>query len=115
MVALFLILLSDNWFEEEKFFSLLSELSPNSSGFDSFLQVISICGCSLFSSCFVLYMIVLIIGLPYYQLPDATPAQIKKAYYNCMKACHPDLSGDDPENTNFCMFINEVYAVGSQI
>ncbi|RVW32950.1 Chaperone protein dnaJ C76, chloroplastic [Vitis vinifera] len=44
-------------------------------------------------------------------LPDATPAQIKKAYYNCMKACHPDLSGDDPENTNFCMFINEVYAV----
>ncbi|KAL6329061.1 hypothetical protein AAG906_007351 [Vitis piasezkii] len=44
-------------------------------------------------------------------LPDATPSQIKKAYYNCMKACHPDLSGDDPENTNFCMFINEVYAV----
>ncbi|KAJ6811867.1 putative protein CAJ1 [Iris pallida] len=28
-----------------------------------------------------------------------------------MKACHPDLSGDDPETTNFCMFINEVYAV----
>ncbi|KAJ1382848.1 DnaJ domain containing protein [Sesbania bispinosa] len=46
-------------------------------------------------------------------LPDATPAQIKKAYYNCMKACHPDLSGNDPETTNFCMFINEVYAVGS--
>ncbi|XP_057450923.1 chaperone protein dnaJ C76, chloroplastic [Lotus japonicus] len=44
-------------------------------------------------------------------LPDATPAQIKKAYYNCMKACHPDLSGDDPETTNFCTFINEVYAV----
>ncbi|XP_061364495.1 chaperone protein dnaJ C76, chloroplastic-like [Gastrolobium bilobum] len=44
-------------------------------------------------------------------LPDATPEQIKKAYYNCMKACHPDLSGNDPENTNFCMFINEVYAV----
>lgn len=46
------------------------------------------------------------------QLPDATPTQIKKAYYNCMKACHPDLSGDDPETTNFCMFINEVYEVG---
>lgn len=46
------------------------------------------------------------------QLPDATPKQIKKAYYNCMKACHPDLSGDDPEVTNFCMFINDVYAVG---
>ncbi|KAL6286244.1 hypothetical protein ACE6H2_010634 [Prunus campanulata] len=44
-------------------------------------------------------------------LPDATPAQIKKAYYNCMKACHPDLSGDDPETTNFCMFINDVYEV----
>ncbi|KAG9448208.1 hypothetical protein H6P81_014336 [Aristolochia fimbriata] len=44
-------------------------------------------------------------------LPDATPAQIKKAYYNCMKECHPDLSGDDPETTNFCMFINEVYEV----
>lgn len=46
------------------------------------------------------------------QLPDATPEQIKKAYYNCMKSCHPDLSGNDPGNTNFCMFINEVYAVG---
>ncbi|KAI4363871.1 hypothetical protein MLD38_020037 [Melastoma candidum] len=44
-------------------------------------------------------------------LPDATPEQIKKAYYNCMKACHPDLSGNDLEMTNFCMFINEVYAV----
>ncbi|KAM7276156.1 hypothetical protein ACFE04_018022 [Oxalis oulophora] len=44
-------------------------------------------------------------------LPDATPAQIKKAYYNCMKACHPDLSGDDPQVTNFCIFINEVYEV----
>ncbi|CAK7348131.1 unnamed protein product [Dovyalis caffra] len=44
-------------------------------------------------------------------LPDATPEQIKKAYYSCMKACHPDLSGDDAETTNFCMFINEVYAV----
>lgn len=28
-----------------------------------------------------------------------------------MKACHPDLSGNDPETNNFCMFINEVYAV----
>ncbi|EYU37338.1 hypothetical protein ABFS82_13G037800 [Erythranthe guttata] len=44
-------------------------------------------------------------------LPDATPEQIKKAYYSCMKACHPDLSGDDPETTNFCMFINEIYEV----
>ncbi|KAK6259301.1 hypothetical protein SCA6_013775 [Theobroma cacao] len=45
------------------------------------------------------------------QLPDARPEEIKKAYYNCMKACHPDLSGNDPETTNFCMFINEVYGV----
>ncbi|KAJ7948458.1 Chaperone protein dnaJ [Quillaja saponaria] len=44
-------------------------------------------------------------------LPDATQEQIKKAYYNCMKACHPDLSGNDPETTNFCMFINDVYGV----
>ncbi|GAB4824861.1 hypothetical protein Ancab_007729 [Ancistrocladus abbreviatus] len=44
-------------------------------------------------------------------LPDATPEQIKRAYYNCMKACHPDLSGNDSETTNFCMFINEVYTV----
>ncbi|CAD6236947.1 unnamed protein product [Miscanthus lutarioriparius] len=46
------------------------------------------------------------------QMPDATPKQIKKAYYNCMKSCHPDLSGNDPDMTNFCMFINEVYTVG---
>ncbi|XP_066314927.1 uncharacterized protein [Miscanthus floridulus] len=44
-------------------------------------------------------------------MPDATPKQIKKAYYNCMKSCHPDLSGNDPDMTNFCMFINEVYTV----
>ncbi|CAN6830782.1 unnamed protein product [Brassica oleracea] len=42
-------------------------------------------------------------------LPDATPEEIKKAYYNCMKSCHPDLSGNDPETTNFCMFVNDVY------
>jgi len=48
------------------------------------------------------------------QMPDATPKQIKKAYYNCMKSCHPDLSGNDPDMTNFCMFINEVYTVQSQ-
>lgn len=49
------------------------------------------------------------------QLPDATPEQIKKAYYNCMKSCHPDLSGNDPDTTNFCMFINEVYTVSLQV
>ncbi|KAL5560285.1 hypothetical protein UlMin_036496 [Ulmus minor] len=40
-------------------------------------------------------------------LPKASPEEIKKAYYNCMKSCHPNLSGNDPETTNFCMFINE--------
>lgn len=44
-------------------------------------------------------------------MPDATTEEIKKAYYSCMKACHPDLSGDDPNVTSFCMFVNEVYAV----
>ena len=44
-------------------------------------------------------------------VPDATPEQIKKAYYGCMKECHPDLSGNDQETTNFCMFINDVYEV----
>lgn len=44
-------------------------------------------------------------------LPDATTEEIKKAYYNCMKACHPDLTGNDAETTNFCMFVNEVYEV----
>lgn len=45
------------------------------------------------------------------QTPDATPEEIKKAYYSCMKVCHPDLSGNNPETTAFCMFINEVYEV----
>eukprot|EP00249_Psilotum_nudum_P009236 c21806_g1_i1 orf=196-1476(+) len=44
-------------------------------------------------------------------LPDATSEDIKRAYYSCMKACHPDLSGDDPETTSFCMLVNEVYEV----
>ncbi|KAG6526924.1 chaperone protein dnaJ C76, chloroplastic-like [Zingiber officinale] len=42
---------------------------------------------------------------------DATPRQIKEAYYTCMKSCHPDLSGNDPDINSFCMFINEVYGV----
>ncbi|OAE18598.1 hypothetical protein AXG93_1923s1540 [Marchantia polymorpha subsp. ruderalis] len=43
--------------------------------------------------------------------PDATPEEIKKAYYSCMKACHPDLSGNDPSVNNFCSFVNEIYEV----
>jgi len=44
-------------------------------------------------------------------MPDATTDEIKKAYYSCMKTCHPDLSGDDPNVTNFCVFVNEIYTV----
>jgi hypothetical protein len=44
-------------------------------------------------------------------MPDATPQQIKKAYYNCVKSCHLDLSGNDPDVTNFCMFMNKVYLI----
>lgn len=43
--------------------------------------------------------------------PDATMAEVKKSYYSCMKACHPDLSGNNPENVAFCQFVNEVYEV----
>ncbi|CAM6096578.1 unnamed protein product [Calypogeia fissa] len=43
--------------------------------------------------------------------PDATPDEIKKAYYNCMKTCHPDLSGNSPAINDFCTFVNEVYEV----
>eukprot|EP00850_Spirogloea_muscicola_P022025 SM000273S10235 [mRNA] locus=s273:90454:92963:+ [translate_table: standard] len=43
--------------------------------------------------------------------PDATPEEIKRAYYGCMKTCHPDLTGNHPENVEFCMFVNEVYEV----
>ncbi|KAL8115047.1 hypothetical protein AgCh_021756 [Apium graveolens] len=48
-------------------------------------------------------------------IPDATPEQIKKTYYNFMKSCHLDLSGNDADTTNFCMFINEVYTVLSDL
>ncbi|KAI5084259.1 hypothetical protein GOP47_0000428 [Adiantum capillus-veneris] len=48
-----------------------------------------------------------VLGVPH----DATAEEIKRAYYSCMKACHPDLAGVDAETTTFCMFINEVYEV----
>lgn len=48
-----------------------------------------------------------VLGVPH----DATAEEIKKAYYSCMKACHPDLAGVNAETTTFCMFINEVYEV----
>lgn len=45
------------------------------------------------------------------QTPDATADEIKKAYYSCMKTCHPDLSGNSSDSTDFCIFINEIYEV----
>ncbi|KAH8053411.1 hypothetical protein JL722_9639 [Aureococcus anophagefferens] len=39
-------------------------------------------------------------SLEYYDLleiqPDASPAQVKKAYYKVARGCHPDKCGDDP-------------------
>jgi hypothetical protein len=45
---------------------------------------------------------------------DATADEIKRAYYSCMKSCHPDLSGNHPESTDFCMCVNEIYEVPCQ-
>ncbi|GAQ89973.1 Molecular chaperone (DnaJ superfamily) [Klebsormidium nitens] len=43
--------------------------------------------------------------------PEASGSQIRKAYYGMMKECHPDLTGEHPDSTAFCKFINEVYEV----
>ncbi|XWS44596.1 hypothetical protein CRYUN_Cryun15aG0060700 [Craigia yunnanensis] len=48
-------------------------------------------------------------------LSDATLEKKKMGYYNFMKVCHPELSGNDLETTNFCMFINEVYRILSDL
>jgi DnaJ-class molecular chaperone len=48
---------------------------------------------------------------PSLQTPDVTQEEIKKAYYSCMKICHPDLSGNNPDSNDFCMFVNEIYEV----
>ena len=45
------------------------------------------------------------------QSPEASGGQIRKAYYSMMKECHPDLTGEHPDSTAFCKFINEVYEV----
>ena len=39
--------------------------------------------------------------------PDATPADIKRAYYGMAKECHPDLAGD--EGHNMCVLLNSAY------
>lgn len=48
--------------------------------------------------------------LPLLQSPRSSRSEIKRAYYNIMKDCHPDLSGDE-ESTEFCTLLNEIYEV----
>jgi len=48
--------------------------------------------------------------LPLLQSPRSIRSEIKRAYYNIMKDCHPDLSGDE-ESTEFCTLLNEIYEV----
>lgn len=40
---------------------------------------------------------------------DASPAQIKKAYYKMQKICHPDVAGEDGEE--MCILLNDAYQV----
>ena len=42
------------------------------------------------------------------QSPEATPREIKAAYYSVMRDCHPDRSMGD-ESTEFCMMLNDIY------
>jgi DnaJ-domain-containing protein 1 len=44
------------------------------------------------------------------QVPSADAATIKRAYYGCVKECHPDLSMDE-DSTEFCKLVNEIYEV----
>jgi len=39
--------------------------------------------------------------------PDADEAELKKAYYDKMKVCHPDIAGEEGEE--MCMILNESY------
>jgi DnaJ-class molecular chaperone len=52
-----------------------------------------------------------LLSLNVLQSPEASGGQIKQAYYGMMKECHPDLTGEHPDSTAFCKFINEVYEV----
>lgn len=40
--------------------------------------------------------------------PDATKQEIKSAYYELAKVCHPDIAGT--EGGNLCMLLNYAYA-----
>ena len=46
------------------------------------------------------------------QAPTATERDIKRAYYNSMRSCHPDLAAsqeDEESATEVCVFLNDVY------
>ena len=48
------------------------------------------------------------------QAPTATERDIKRAYHNSMRSCHPDFasSRDDEESaTEVCVFLNDIYEV----
>ena len=48
------------------------------------------------------------------QAPTATEREIKRAYHNSMRSCHPDFasSRDDEESaTEVCVFLNDIYEV----
>ncbi|CAE8622894.1 unnamed protein product [Polarella glacialis] len=43
---------------------------------------------------------------------DAEPGQIKKAYLDKMKVCHPDIAGEEGEE--MCMLLNDAYTLLSE-
>lgn len=45
-----------------------------------------------------------VLGVP----PNASAAEVKKAYYAIMRDYHPDVSTDEEAN-EFCTFLNEIY------
>ena len=45
---------------------------------------------------------------------SAPVAQIKASYYRAIRDCHPDITGEDDNTaTEFCVFLNEIYEVGT--